>query len=712
MKNDYVSIIAKHPEIPVGGRLSLFLQEWGKITSDKWVLDTIKTGYKLEFLEKPPFQGVKATNVPLENQNVIKQEINSLLEKNAIEVVPLSQIHSGFYSTLFLVPKKTGDLRPVINLKPLNRYLRKQHFKMDTLSKVINLVGKGDWGITIDLKDAYFHIKIFREHRQFLRFQFQGTVYQFRVLCFGPASAPRVLVKIISVVVAFLRKFNVRMASYLDDWLAVNSTKVLLLKDQATVPSLLYRLFYSKQVKILTNSYKKDHLSGKPFRSKQRSGFSYSGKDGKDKDGNKSHLQKSLHSKTIHGSFGINCVMPGAHSQCQIVHETHSAPFTSALESSKDANVHNNTSYSKAKILSALVVTGSEHSKGQIFAKAVFFSHSDHRCKWHLGLGGRGGHLYNLTCQGKWTNLQKMLHINCLEMMAVTQSSWHLLCHLNGKNVMIRSDNTTLCQYINRQGGTRSGQLCELTIELWDLAITNQINLKAAYIYYEQSKYFGRYLEWKAGSINRMVTEQYSGSENFHDLGSTDFGSFSNFQQQNDSPVLLMDPAFTSVFSRCSVNSMAEHVCVCVSTNSTYPKGLESLPKLSLQNDIDCATVATAALLPITSETVDSITTENPMQSECSDSVQREDIPSTSRIPSSDCMAVIDRRISSKGFSESTRELMSKFWRHGTQRDYKAKFRIFHCWCAEREIDPYLASLKDCADFLTCMFHKGLKYRT
>ena len=75
-------------------------------------------------------------------------------------------------------------------------------------------------------------------------------------------------------------------------------------------------------------------------------------------------------------------------------------------------------------------------------------------------------------------------------------------------------------------------------------------------------------------------------------------------------------------------------------------------------------------------------------------------------------MAVIDRRISSKRFSESTRELMSKSWRHGTQRDHKAKFRIFHSWCAEREIDPYLASLEDCADFLTCMFHKGLKYRT
>jgi hypothetical protein len=52
---------------------------------------------------------------------------------------------TGFYSTLFLVPKKNDKMRPVINLKPLNGYLKKTHFKMDTLSKVLNIVKTGDW---------------------------------------------------------------------------------------------------------------------------------------------------------------------------------------------------------------------------------------------------------------------------------------------------------------------------------------------------------------------------------------------------------------------------------------------------------------------------------------------------------------------------------------------------------------------------------------
>ena len=51
VSNDKVRIIAKFPEIPVGGPLSLFMNEWKKITDDKWVLEIIQKSYKLEFLK-------------------------------------------------------------------------------------------------------------------------------------------------------------------------------------------------------------------------------------------------------------------------------------------------------------------------------------------------------------------------------------------------------------------------------------------------------------------------------------------------------------------------------------------------------------------------------------------------------------------------------------------------------------------------------------
>ncbi len=47
------------------------------------------------------------------------------------------------------------------------------------------------WFVTVDLKDAYFHIQVVRRHRKFLQFAFGGKAYQYKVLPFGLALAPR-----------------------------------------------------------------------------------------------------------------------------------------------------------------------------------------------------------------------------------------------------------------------------------------------------------------------------------------------------------------------------------------------------------------------------------------------------------------------------------------------------------------------------------------
>jgi len=59
-------------------------KEWEQITQDQWILSIIREGYKLEFLQKPPFLGIKETVVSAKNINIINLEINTLLEKGAI----------------------------------------------------------------------------------------------------------------------------------------------------------------------------------------------------------------------------------------------------------------------------------------------------------------------------------------------------------------------------------------------------------------------------------------------------------------------------------------------------------------------------------------------------------------------------------------------------------------------------------------------------
>ncbi len=61
---------------------------------------------------------------------------------------------------------------------------------MLTMRTIMSQVQEGDWFVTIDLKDAYFHIQDVQRHRKFLRFAFGGKAYQYKVLPFGLALAP------------------------------------------------------------------------------------------------------------------------------------------------------------------------------------------------------------------------------------------------------------------------------------------------------------------------------------------------------------------------------------------------------------------------------------------------------------------------------------------------------------------------------------------
>ncbi|KAI2648570.1 Gag-Pol polyprotein [Labeo rohita] len=110
--------------------------------------------------------------------------------KEAIVQVSTSKQPTGFYSKYFLVPKKDGGLRPILDLRQLNRFIKVLPFKMLTTTQE-----PGEWFTSIDLKDAYFHVPICRDHHPFLRFAFQDRVFQFKVLPFGLSLSPRVFAR-------------------------------------------------------------------------------------------------------------------------------------------------------------------------------------------------------------------------------------------------------------------------------------------------------------------------------------------------------------------------------------------------------------------------------------------------------------------------------------------------------------------------------------
>ena len=76
----------------------------------------------------------------------------------------------------------------ILNLSALNRFLITESFSMETNRSIITAV----WLVSIDLKDAYFHIAIHEDYRRFMRFAVDRVVYEYTALPFGLATALRV----------------------------------------------------------------------------------------------------------------------------------------------------------------------------------------------------------------------------------------------------------------------------------------------------------------------------------------------------------------------------------------------------------------------------------------------------------------------------------------------------------------------------------------
>ncbi len=207
--------------------LARSLGAWLALPSpSRWLLRTIRLGYAIQFARRPPkFRGIRFTSVKPADAPVLRAEIAVLLAKDAIEPVPPADMRSGLFSPYFIVPKKGGGLRPILDLRVLNRALHKLPFKMLTQKRIFGCVRPLDWFAAIDLKDAYFHVSILPRHRPFLRFAFEGQAYQYKVLPFGLSLSPRVFTKVVEAALVPLREQGVRILNYLDDWLILAQSR-------------------------------------------------------------------------------------------------------------------------------------------------------------------------------------------------------------------------------------------------------------------------------------------------------------------------------------------------------------------------------------------------------------------------------------------------------------------------------------------------------
>lgn len=182
-------------EFPVknfmGGNIVNRLKEWLFLTSDKNILDIVK-GVKLDFLNWPVQEKIpRPYRMNQEQSGFIDSELRILLEKSIIERVETPE--GQYVSNIFLRPKPNNKFRMIIDLSMLNNDIEKQHFKMQHLEVAIDMLTRGCFLASIDLKDAYYSVPINPQFRKFLCFQWKGRFFRFLAMPFGPSTFHKIV---------------------------------------------------------------------------------------------------------------------------------------------------------------------------------------------------------------------------------------------------------------------------------------------------------------------------------------------------------------------------------------------------------------------------------------------------------------------------------------------------------------------------------------
>ncbi|XP_065177287.1 uncharacterized protein LOC135807202 [Sycon ciliatum] len=468
------------PQIPVAGRLRHFVQAWSAITSDPWVLDAVR-GLKLDLVADPA-QRTEPRELSLEEDRAlaVRLEVDELMLKGAVTRV--QECAHQFVSQIFTIPKKdSGKERPVVNLKALNGFVRYEHFKMEGLKLLPDLLQPDDWLVKLDLKDAYFVVPIHHDFRRLLRFRWSGQLFQFQCLPFGLSSAPRVFTKLMKVPMAILRSQGVRLIIYLDDLLIMASSAVEALEHLRRAIQLLHQLGF------LIN-FKKSVLT--PAQNISFLGFEVDSRAMEMRvppekirklrqECTKLLLQPRVTVRTLACLLGrLTSLSPGLltaplryrHLQeLKILALRESQSYEATVQWTPDARL--DLQWWKERL-------SDWNGKSLVRPPCNLVVFSD------ASLDDWGAVCRDQQVGGRWTRAERSMHINALELTAafLALQAFHRVALDRPLHVRLFVDNTTCQAYLNKMGGTHAPHLSQLACQVWEWCLERGITVQAEYI--------------------------------------------------------------------------------------------------------------------------------------------------------------------------------------------------------------------------------------
>lgn len=461
----------------IAGRLKFFESAWKRVTSDPVILSYI-TGYKIplkfELTQKFIPDEPKLSKCEL---TYCRTEVQKLIEKGAITAC--SPHPNQFVSSYFLRDKSDGSKRFIHNLKNFNKFIKNTHFKMEDKKTVRFLLEENDFSATIDLKDAFFLVPVHKKSRKYLRFSFEGILYEFHCLPFGYKLSPYIFTKILKPVSEFLRSKGIRCVFYIDDILIMGRTEEECAKNVSIATKLLKFLGFilnlekcqlqpSRKFKYLGFLYDSVKLTISLTEKKKEYILNLC----------KKYIEKTRSNIRKWAKFvGILvAASPAIKYSTLYIKSLERCKYIGLLHSHADYDAHLTLTQEAHEDIRWWINNVPIATNSLKFEKYVLEIFTDASMSgWGVCCGVKKSH-------GWWNDEERREHINYLELKAVYHA---LLCfadNYRSSHILLRVDNTTAISYINKMGSVQFPKLSELAKTIWQWCEERDLYLFASYI--------------------------------------------------------------------------------------------------------------------------------------------------------------------------------------------------------------------------------------
>ena len=317
---------------------------------------------------------------------------------------------------------------------------------------------------------------------------------------------------------------------------------------------------------------------------------------------------------------------------------------------------------------------------------------------------GWGAHLDQSSTKGLWSDREKRLHINVLELKAVSLALRSFKDQCQNQTVLVATDNSTVVAYINKQGGTHSAEMCALLWKIMTWCHRYHKTLKARHI---------------PGCLNVMADLLSSSNQ----VQSTEWSLhpqvFKQICQKWFTPHVDLFATHLNHKLPLYVSPIPDPNAWDIDALNINWTGLtayayrptallhrviqknQAMPLPDLRNS---PRLASNALVLGPSAALNRDPTATSGVNNSSQTVPQLHVPQQSTTSQPPSLVSRSEQLQEQGFSVEVAERIAAPQRSSTRTIYKSKWALFEKWCRENSVDFSTPSVKHISDFFLYLY--------